>query len=103
MFIAADTGMRDMENENKVDVLRIVSSLRQDKGGMVQTKDQYVFLHKVTTCMKSLAQFYHDLLQILYDYAMQIGRVSTEGLGFVNQVALEEESGIEDSGTASQD
>ena len=43
-----------MENENKVDVLRIVSSLRQDKGGMVQTKDQYVFLHKVKFSLQIL-------------------------------------------------
>lgn len=47
VFIAADTGMRELEEKNEVDVLNIVSSLRQDRGGMVQTKDQYVFLHKV--------------------------------------------------------
>lgn len=47
VFIGADTGMREIEEKNKVDVLRIVSSMRQDRGGMVQTKDQYVFLHRV--------------------------------------------------------
>ena len=93
-----------MENENKVDVLRIVSSLRQDKGGMVQTKDQYVFLHKVNNATSLLtANCSLWIFQILYDYAMRIGRVSTEGLGYENRLAFEEESGIEDNGTSSQD
>ena len=47
VFIAADTGMKELEEMQCVDILRIVSNLRQDRGGMVQTKDQYVFLHKV--------------------------------------------------------
>jgi protein tyrosine phosphatase len=47
VFIAADIGMRELEEMRSVDVVRIVASLRQDRGGMVQTKDQYIFLHKV--------------------------------------------------------
>ena len=31
-----------------VDVLKTVATMRQDKGGMVQTKEQYLFLHKVS-------------------------------------------------------
>ena len=47
MFIGADIGMRELEETHTVNVLRIVANMRQDRGGMVQTKDQYVFLHKV--------------------------------------------------------
>lgn len=49
VFIAADIGMQQLDEEGEVDVLRILSSLRQDKGGMIQTKEQYLFLHQVCT------------------------------------------------------
>lgn len=47
VFIGADIGMQQLEEGGEVDVARIVSTMRQDRGGMVQTKDQYVFLHQV--------------------------------------------------------
>ena len=47
VFIGADIGMQQLEDEGQVDILKTVATLRQDRGGMVQTKDQYVFLHKV--------------------------------------------------------
>lgn len=47
MFIGSDIGMREMDDKNRVDVLRIFTAMRQDRGAMVQTKDQYVLLHKV--------------------------------------------------------
>ena len=47
VFIAADIGMKQLEENMTVDVLKIIATMRQDRGGMVQTKDQYVFLHKV--------------------------------------------------------
>ena len=49
VFIGADMGMRELERDNNVDVLKILASMRQDRGGMIQTKDQYVFLHRVST------------------------------------------------------
>lgn len=48
MFIGALNGMKELDEQRRVDILAIVSSMRQDRGGMVQTKDQYVFLHKVS-------------------------------------------------------
>lgn len=39
--------MQQIDREGEVDVLKILSSLRQDRGGMIQTKEQYVFLHQV--------------------------------------------------------
>lgn len=47
VFIGADIGMQQLEEGGEVDVARIVSTMRQDRGGMVQTKDQYVFLHQL--------------------------------------------------------
>lgn len=47
VFIGADIGMKELEENETVDVLKILATLRQDRGGMVQTKEQYHFLHKV--------------------------------------------------------
>ena len=47
VFISSDIGMRHLEENNEVDILKIVSMLRQDRGGMVQTISQYHFLYKV--------------------------------------------------------
>lgn len=47
VFIGADIMMQQLEEEGQVDILKTVATLRQDRGGMVQTRDQYVFLHKV--------------------------------------------------------
>ena len=49
VFIGADVGMTQLETEGEVDVLKIVSTMRQDRGGMVQTQQQYIFLHQVYT------------------------------------------------------
>jgi len=43
--------MQQLEETGEVDVLRIVSVMRQDRGGMVQTKEQYLFLHQVSVWM----------------------------------------------------
>lgn len=47
VFIAADIAMQQFDHEGEIDILQTLSSLRQDRGGMIQTKEQYVFLHKV--------------------------------------------------------
>lgn len=47
VIIGVDIGMHYLEEEGKVDILGIVSSMRQDRGGMVQTLGQYVFIHEV--------------------------------------------------------
>lgn len=47
-LLALDVGIQGLlQGESKIDVLRIVSTLRQDRPGMVQTKDQYRFIHQV--------------------------------------------------------
>lgn len=49
-FIASSIGMRQLLEENSVDVLGIVCALRRDRGGMVQTAEQYEFVHR-TLCL----------------------------------------------------
>ena len=48
VFIAADIGMRQLEDNMTIDALKTLATMRQDKGGLIQTKEQYTFLHKVS-------------------------------------------------------
>ena len=48
-LLALDIGIQSLlQGDTKIDILRIVSTLRQDRPGMVQTKEQYKFIHQVT-------------------------------------------------------
>ena len=48
VLLACDIGMQGfLQGDPKVDVLRIVSTMRQDRAGMVQTREQYRFIHQV--------------------------------------------------------
>uniref|UniRef100_A0ABI7X1D3 protein-tyrosine-phosphatase n=1 Tax=Felis catus TaxID=9685 RepID=A0ABI7X1D3_FELCA len=44
-FIATSIGCRQLKEEGVVDALSIVCQLRVDRGGMVQTSEQYEFVH----------------------------------------------------------
>ncbi|XP_005812313.3 receptor-type tyrosine-protein phosphatase R [Xiphophorus maculatus] len=44
-FIATTTGCRQLQVEGVVDVLNITCQLRADRGGMIQTGEQYEFVH----------------------------------------------------------
>ncbi|CAH8587894.1 unnamed protein product [Schistosoma rodhaini] len=46
-FIALCIGCEQLEKEGIVDVLKIVSRMRLDRGGMVQSNEQYEFIHHV--------------------------------------------------------
>ncbi|XP_076322003.1 tyrosine-protein phosphatase non-receptor type 5-like [Tachypleus tridentatus] len=46
IVLALDICMREFEECRTVDILRCVSRLRQDRGGAVQTKEQYFFLYE---------------------------------------------------------
>jgi len=37
-----------LENEHEVDVVDIVTTIREDRGGMISTKEQYVFVYQVS-------------------------------------------------------
>ncbi|CAE1272148.1 PTPRR [Acanthosepion pharaonis] len=45
-FIAISIGIRQLREEHSVDVLGIVCSMRMDRGGMIQTHEQYEFIHQ---------------------------------------------------------
>ncbi|CAF3405282.1 unnamed protein product [Rotaria sp. Silwood2] len=45
-FIALSNGIKQLNKEHSVDVLRILCNLRRDRGGMIQTNDQYQFVHQ---------------------------------------------------------
>ena len=46
-FIAALLALEQLEKTNEIDISRIVASIRRDRGGMVQTLEQFKFLHKL--------------------------------------------------------
>lgn len=45
-FIAICIGVSQLLAENNVDILSIVCKMRYDRGGMVQTAEQYEFIHR---------------------------------------------------------
>jgi hypothetical protein len=46
-FLAISTGLRQLDAENQVDIVRIVCNLRKERGGMIQTLEQYEFIYQV--------------------------------------------------------
>ncbi len=64
--------MQQLDEKGEVDILKIVSTLRQDRGGMVQTKDQYLFLYQV-----SLFKFHFLVCIIMITIFTKIG---TDGI-----------------------
>uniref|UniRef100_A0A673N0J4 protein-tyrosine-phosphatase n=1 Tax=Sinocyclocheilus rhinocerous TaxID=307959 RepID=A0A673N0J4_9TELE len=52
-FIATTIGCRQLELQGVVDVLGIVCQLRTDRGGMIQTEEQYEFVHHVLSLYES--------------------------------------------------
>jgi len=49
VLIAVDIGIQALlQGDETVDVLRVVSTLRQDRAGAVLTRDQYRFVHQVS-------------------------------------------------------
>ncbi|KAG8439680.1 hypothetical protein GDO86_005744 [Hymenochirus boettgeri] len=52
-FISTSIGCCQMKKEGVVDVLNIVCQLRMDRGGMVQTSEQYQFVHHALSLYES--------------------------------------------------
>ncbi|XP_053317973.1 receptor-type tyrosine-protein phosphatase R isoform X2 [Spea bombifrons] len=52
-FIATSIGCCQLKDEDVVDVLKIVCRLRMDRGGMVQTSEQYQFVHHALSLYES--------------------------------------------------
>lgn len=53
-YIAISNGIKQINNENMVDIVKIVSKMRQERGGLVQTLEQYEFIYQVLAyyCIK---------------------------------------------------
>ncbi|XP_038676369.1 receptor-type tyrosine-protein phosphatase R-like isoform X1 [Scyliorhinus canicula] len=49
-FIATSIGCQQIKETSEVDILGIVCQMRTDRGGMIQTSEQYQFLHQ-TLCL----------------------------------------------------
>ena len=50
VLIAIDIGIQALlQGDETVDVLRIISTLRQDRAGAILTRDQYRFVHQVSS------------------------------------------------------
>ena len=47
VFIAIDIGISTIDDTNSVDILKILSTLRQYRGGLIQTPKQYIFVYQV--------------------------------------------------------
>ncbi|XP_078273461.1 receptor-type tyrosine-protein phosphatase R-like [Rhinoraja longicauda] len=52
-FIAITIGCNQLRNEGVVDILSIVCQLRVDRGGMIQTSEQYGFVHHALSLYKN--------------------------------------------------
>ncbi|XP_069797793.1 receptor-type tyrosine-protein phosphatase R-like isoform X2 [Narcine bancroftii] len=46
LFMATSIGCQQLKETNKVDILGIVCQMRIDRGGMIQTSEQYQFLYQ---------------------------------------------------------
>ncbi|CAI8046729.1 Receptor-type tyrosine-protein phosphatase R [Geodia barretti] len=45
-FMAIDMGIQQYEAEGVVDPLKYMCEMRQDRGGIIQTADQYIYIHR---------------------------------------------------------
>ncbi|RNA37685.1 Receptor-type tyrosine- phosphatase R [Brachionus plicatilis] len=46
-FLAIAIGIKYIDNESLIDIVRIVCKLRKERGGMIQTLEQYEFIYQV--------------------------------------------------------
>jgi len=47
-LIATDIARQQLENEQQVNVVDIVTTMREGRGGMISTKEQYAFVYQVS-------------------------------------------------------
>jgi len=56
-FIALSNGIKQLDNERIIDIVRILCELRRDRGGMIQTNDQYQFVYQALSEYARTLQF----------------------------------------------
>jgi len=47
-LIATDIARQQLENEQQVNVVDIFTTMREDRGGMISSKEQYAFVYQVS-------------------------------------------------------
>ena len=47
MFMAVDIGIQHIDSTGGVDIPSILSAIRQDRGGLIQSEVQYVYVYQV--------------------------------------------------------
>ena len=75
-FIAIDTGLQEIDANGSCDVLRIVSSMREDRGGMVQNQVQYLFVYEVS--MLPVSRVYQVCNRYPLDYSTRSASVTND-------------------------
>ena len=58
VFITIDIGISEIDNSNTVSIPNILSTIRQYRGGLVQTVQQYMFIYKVCTIINYYCLYY---------------------------------------------
>lgn len=48
MLVTIDIARHQLEDNRTVDITKIVSNMRQDRRGIIVTKEQYVYIHQVS-------------------------------------------------------
>jgi protein tyrosine phosphatase len=69
VILAVLLGMQQLEESSTCDISYTVCKLRQDRGGMIQTKDQYIFTYKVGIFNQEFMTVMFSQLQVLEIYA----------------------------------
>ncbi|KMQ93746.1 receptor-type tyrosine-protein phosphatase zeta [Lasius niger] len=71
-LIALDLGIRQYEITRTVDVPRVVYTIRRDRAGAVQTKEQYAFIYKVIVHVR----FYLRWLQLARERKLELWSIA---------------------------
>lgn len=50
--MASDIAIREFETTRLVDIPKIVYRIRRDRANAIQTKEQYIFIYKVSSLVK---------------------------------------------------
>jgi protein-tyrosine phosphatase len=89
-FIGIDMGMRQLHRDGEVQVVRLIESMRGDRGGMVQAPEQAQFIH--TALEKYAATFNAERIQRQTDIADAKVVAAAAAIAFAAAVELEAEN-----------
>ncbi|XP_059173393.1 receptor-type tyrosine-protein phosphatase alpha-like [Physella acuta] len=106
-FIALRNVMREAEETGRINCFKTVAKLRQDRVLMVQTAEQYEFLHKAAqvaiVCMRTTVSSNDILTRLKYLEEMTISKISNMEKEFQTVSRLSEEFNKNESNKTSKD